>query len=178
MSITIRNAADHDLAAITKIYGDSVLTGTASFEEAPPSEAEMRRRHQSIVADGYPYLVAIDESGELAGYCYASRFRGRPAYRHTVEDSIYLNPAYFGRGVARQLLTQLIAECSALGFRQMLGIVGDAEHADRSIKLHEACGFDHVGVLRSVGFKHGSWCNTVYLQRALGDGDTTPPASD
>lgn len=170
---TIRPATEDDLAAVTAIYAQHVRDGTASFELDPPSVAEMRRRHAELASRGCPYLVA-EAGGELQGYAYAGPYRLRPAYQSTVENSVYLRPEAAGRGLGARLLEALIAACAARGFRQMVAVVGDSDNV-ASIRLHERLGFQPVGVLRSVGFKHGRWLDTVLLQRALGAGDAAPP---
>ena len=168
----IRPCADHDLAAITAIYALEVAEGRASFELDPPDETEMRRRRAALVEGGHPYLVA-EIDGAVAGYAYAGAYRARPAYRGTVENSVYVSRAHRGRGVARTLLRRLVEAASAGGFRQMIAVIGDSGNR-ASIRLHEACGFAHVGVLRSVGWKHEMWLDTVLMQRALGSGNALP----
>lgn len=170
----IRPATPSDIPAIAAIYDEAVRTGTASFELTPPGAAEMARRHAAIVEAGFPYL-AMEEGGGLLGYAYASAFRPRIAYRHTVENSIYVAPEAQGRGVGRALLAALIVQCEAQGFRQMVAVIGDSGNAG-SIALHRACGFTHIGVLPSTGLKFGRWIDTVLMQRALGPGASTVPA--
>ncbi len=173
MSFTLRVATEADLAAITMIYAESVLAGTASYELRAPDEAEMAKRYAAIKGQGYPYIAAEDRDGTLLGYAYASAFRTRPAYRWLVEDSIYLAPAARGRGIGRQLLDRLVDECTTLGFRQMVAVIGGASAA--SVALHRRCGFELTGTLKGTGFKHGQWLDTVLMQRALGEGLTTDP---
>ena len=172
---TVRDVADDDLPEIQAIYTPHVLSGLATFEEVPPAVDEMRARRAAIAAAGLPYLVAVVD-GRVVGYCYAGPYRPRPAYRHTVEDSIYLAPGFEGRGIGGQLLTTLIARCEAGGWRQMLAIIGDSGNAP-SVALHRRLGFRHVGTLQSVGFKLGRWVDTVIMQRPLGAGDTSRPAT-
>jgi L-amino acid N-acyltransferase YncA len=169
----IRTADDHDIAAITRIYADAVKNGTATFEIEPPDEAEMARRQQALIANNYPYVVA-ERSGVVAGYAYASHFHTRPAYRWSIEDSIYVDPQFHGQGLGRLLLTRLLAEAEARGFRQMIAVIGDSANV-ASIALHAAVDFRFIGTLRSVGFKHGRWLDTVVMQRPLGNADATPP---
>ena len=169
----IRPAAADDFPAIAAIYAEAVRTGTASFELDPPDVAEMRRRFAAVTAFGGPYLVAVGE-GRVLGYAYAGAYRTRPAYRFTVEDSIYLDASARGRGVGRALLGRLIADCTATGFRQMVAVIGDQANA-ASIGLHAALGFHMVGSLVSTGWKHGRWLDSVLMQRPLGEGDGTPP---
>lgn len=169
----LRAATPADIAAVQTIYAHHVRHGLASFEVEPPSPAEMLGRFESITGPGYPYLVAADGDTVL-GYAYASAYRARPGYRYTVEDSVYVAPRAVGRGIGRQLLTRLVAECERLGYRQMLAVIGDSANA-ASIQLHRACGFAHRGTLQSVGFKFGRWVDSVLMQRPLGQGDRTLP---
>ncbi|HTU53104.1 MAG TPA: GNAT family N-acetyltransferase [Acetobacteraceae bacterium] len=173
-NLILRPSNEGDVAAIAAIYAGHVRNGTASFETEAPDVAEMRRRWAELVGRGYPYLVAEDGAG-VVGYAYAGPYRTRPAYRETLEDSVYLRPDATGRGLGRLLLEALIGEADARGFRQMVAVVGDSGNV-ASIRVHERAGFRLVGVLRSVGYKHGRWLDTVLLQRALGAGDTSPPA--
>jgi L-amino acid N-acyltransferase YncA len=150
-----------------------VLRGTASFELEPPSEAEMARRRDTLVDSGHPYLVAEAEDAVL-GYAYAGPYRARPAYRWSVEDSVYIAPDAQRRGIGRALLERLIDEAQARGFRQMIAVIGDSAQVP-SIELHRVLGFRLIGTLAAVGFKHGRWLDTVLMQRALGHGDTAAP---
>lgn len=170
----LRAANPVDIPAIRTIYAHHVLHGLASFEIEPPTVAEMRSRFEAIVAAGYPYLVAADD-GMVLGYTYASAYRTRPAYRYTVEDSVYVAASAVGRGIGRQLLAALITECERRGYRQMLAVIGDSANV-ASIELHRACGFTCTGTLQSVGFKFGRWVDSALMQRALGVGDRSPPA--
>jgi L-amino acid N-acyltransferase YncA len=174
MTVAIRPAKTSDIAAITRIYAHAVEHGTASFELAPPNEAEMARRMNDFTGKGYPYIVA-EIGGALAGYAYAGPYRMRPAYRHTVENSVYIAPDIQRRGVGRALLAALIEASEAGGFRQMIAVIGDSGNQAGSIGLHEALGFRHVGILDNVGFKHGRWLDSVLMQRALGAGAKTEP---
>lgn len=169
----IRPSRDEDVAAITAIYGHHVLHGVASFEEVPPVVEEMARRRSVILAQGLPYLVA-ERDGCVIGYCYASMFRPRSGYRFTLEDSIYVDAAEVGRGVGRALMEPLLARCAALGYRQMVAVIGGQETIG-SIRLHERLGFAHCGVLPAVGFKFGRWIDIVMMQRALGPGADSLP---
>lgn len=173
MNATLRPAAHADLAQITAIYAHHVLHGLASFEIEPPDEAEVRRRFDAIVAGGFPYFVA-EADGRVLGYAYAGPYRTRPAYRYSVEDSIYVAPDAVGRGLGKRLLLALIEACAQHGYRQMLAVIGDSANA-ASIELHRACGFAQVGLLPSIGFKFGRWVDSVLMQRALGEGDRTAP---
>jgi phosphinothricin acetyltransferase len=169
----IRAATPADIPAITRIYADAVCHGTASFELEPPDEAEMTRRQRVLFDGGYPYLVA--EIGSIvAGYAYAGLYRARPAYRYSVENSIYVAPDMHRRGVGRALLERLIADCETRGYRLMIAVIGDSAQAP-SIALHRAAGFRLVGALEGVGFKFDRWLDTVLMQRPLGRGTSAPP---
>lgn len=170
----IRAARADDMPAITAIYGFHVRHGYGSFELEPPEAAEMARRYNRILASGLPYLAA-EQQGRVVGFAYADRYRSRPAYRCTLEDSIYVHPEHTGRGVGRVLLPALLDACERIGCRQLVAVIGDSGNLG-SIRLHAGCGFERVGVLRSVGFKLGRWLDTVFMQRALGGGDAAPPA--
>jgi phosphinothricin acetyltransferase len=169
----VRPATAADIPAITAIYADAVLTGTATFELEPPDEKEMIARMQALVAAGYPYFVA-ETAGRVVGYAYAGAYRARIGYRHTVEDSIYLALEARGQGIGGALLRQLITRCEAAGFRQMVGVIGDSGNL-ASIRLHAAAGFQSAGNLKNVGYKFGRWIDTVFMQRALGPGAATDP---
>jgi len=172
--IALRDATQADLPAIQAIYGHHVLHGLGSFEEVPPTLEEMTRRYGDIRDKGMPYLVAVRADGSLLGYAYANFYRPRIAYRYTVEDSIYVAPDAAGQGVGRKLLAELIARCTAMGFRQMVAVIGDSANMG-SVGLHKALGFAMIGNLPSVGFKFGRWVDSLYMQRALGPGDSTLP---
>jgi phosphinothricin acetyltransferase len=151
-----------------------VRTALASFELTPPDAAEIARRRVDVLARGLPYVVA-ELAGAVVGFAYAAPYRLRPAYRYTVEDSVYVHRDAAGRGVGRELLERLIADCAAAGYRQMIGVIGDSGNA-ASIGLHAACGFARAGLLPAVGFKFGRWVDSVLMQRPLGEGDATPPS--
>lgn len=172
----IRPATLDDIPAITAIYGEAVLNGTGTFELEPPSESEMRSRFEAMEASGHPWLVA-ETDGNVVGYAYAGPYRERAAYRHCVQDAIYLRPAARGQGVGRTLLAALIDEAERRGFRQMIGIVGDSANR-ASIQLHATLGFMPIGVLHDVGWKHGRWLDTVMMQLSLGKGALDPPGDD
>jgi len=158
---------------ITAIYAHAVRHGRASFELEPPDKAEIEQRRDALVGAGYPYLVA--EIGRVVvGYAYAGAYRSRPAYSGTVENSVYVATAHHRRGLGRLLLACLIEEAERRGLRQMVAVIGDSANL-ASIRLHESLGFTHVGTLRSVGWKHERWLDTVLMQRALGIGDGAPP---
>jgi phosphinothricin acetyltransferase len=173
MSLLIRAATAADIPAITAIYDHAVRHGTASFELEPPDAAEMARRRQTLVDGGFPYLVA-EADGALAGYAYAGPYRPRPAYRWSVEDSVYVAPARQRRGVGRTLLDRLIAAAEQRGFRQMIAVIGDSAQTP-SIELHRAAGFHMIGTVENVGHKFGRWLDTVLMQRTLGPGAASPP---
>jgi phosphinothricin acetyltransferase len=174
MTLTIRPATPADIPAITRIYADSVMRATASFELEPPDEKEMARRMRALIDGGFPYLAA-DTEGVLAGYAYAALYRTRPAYRFTVENSVYVAFDQHRRGAGRALLAALIEACAACGFRQMIAVIGDSPKQQASVGLHAALGFRHVGILQDVGFKHGRWLDTLLMQRELGPGGTQEP---
>ena len=171
--LTTRAATAGDVAAIAAIYAEQVLYGSATFEIVPPEEAEMARRLAEIESAGYPYFVA-ERDRRVLGYAYAGPYRARPAYRHTVEDSVYIASDSRGLGVGGRLLGQLIAATVAAGFRQMVALIGDSKNT-ASIRLHKAAGFSDVGTMRSVGYKHGRWLDVVIMQRTLGPGDSSAP---
>jgi L-amino acid N-acyltransferase YncA len=166
--VTLRAAAAADVPAIQAIYGHWVLTGVASFEIDPPGIEEMRRRFDEIAARGLPYLVAVAANGEIAGYAYATLYRPRLAYRFTVEDSIYLHPRFAGQGIGKVMLEALVSETSKQGYKQMIAVIGGGMENAGSVALHARCGFEHAGVLKSVGFKFDRWLDTVLMQRSLG----------
>ena len=169
----IRSSCDDDVAAIAAIYGYHVLHGLASFEEVPPAIDEIARRRREIVGRGLPYLVAEREA-RVIGYCYASPFRTRSAYRFTLEDSIYIDAAEVERGIGRALLEPLLLASAELGYRQMVAVIGGSDTVP-SIRLHERLGFVQAGTLSGIGFKFGRWVDTVLMQRAIGPGAATLP---
>ncbi|WP_424813964.1 N-acetyltransferase family protein [Roseococcus sp. YIM B11640] len=169
----IRPCEESDIPAITAIYGHWVTHGRASFELEAPAEAEIARRRAAVLDGGYPYLVA-EEEGEILGYAYATAYRPRPAYRFTVENSVYVRPGGARRGAGRALLDALIEECTRRGFRLMVAVIGDSAN-NPSIGLHAAAGFTHTGVLPGIGWKHEQWLDTVLMTRELGEGRSTPP---
>ena len=171
--IPLRPATPADIPAITRIYAEAVRFGVASFELEAPDEPEMAKRQRTLLDGGFPYIVA-ELDGGLAGYAYAAPYRARPAYRFTVEDSIYVAPEAQRRGVGRLLLERLIADSETRGFRQMIAVIGDSANA-ASIELHRALGFAMVGTFADVGFKFGRWLDSVLMQRALGPGSRALP---
>jgi len=171
----IRPATEADLPAITKIYEHAVLHGTATFELIAPDLAEMTRRYKSLIDGGFPYFVGVLD-GRVGGYAYAGPYRPRPAYRFTVENSIYLDPAIQRRGIGLVLLRRLIDECETHGYRQMIAVIGDSANAG-SIGVHTRCGFQMIGTHPDVGLKFGRWLDTVMMQLPLGEGAKTVPNS-
>jgi L-amino acid N-acyltransferase YncA len=171
--LIIRDACDTDFARIQAIYAHHVLTGVASFEETPPSVDDMLERHAAVLSKGLPYIVA-ELDGKIAGYAYATPYRPRAAYRHTIEDSIYIDDACRGRGIGRALLAALIERCEHGPWRQMLAVIADGGSGG-SLSLHADAGFELIGTLKAVGFKHGRWLDTTLMQRALGHGSDAPP---
>ena len=172
-ALRLRPAVEADVPTIAAIYADAVVSGCASFEIEPPDVAEMLRRHAAVTAAGFPWFVA-ERDGTILGYGYYSYYRTRPAYRFTVENSIYVAASTRRDGVGRALLLALVDHAEATGFRQMIAVIGDGDNA-ASIGLHAACGFTPAGVLHAVGWKHGRWLDSVLMQRALATGDRTPP---
>ncbi len=178
--ILLRDAQPGDCPALQAIYADHVQHGLASFEEDPPDLAEMEERLARTRALGLPYIVAEGpekDSGDDAGidgFAYAGPYRTRPAYRFALENSVYVRRGREGRGIGRRLLGRLIERCEALGYRQMIAVIGDSAN-QASIQLHETLGFRQAGCLRSIGFKHGRWVDSVLMQRALGPGDSHLP---
>ena len=172
-ALTVRPIRDADVPAIATIYAHAVLHGTASFEVDPPDLAEMSRRMRAIVDGGFPYLVA-EKDGRVLGYAYAGLYRTRPAYRNSIENSVYVGQDAHRLGVGRALLGELIEIATRAGFRQMIAVIGDSGNAG-SIGLHRALGFTFSGTIHSVGYKHGRWLDSVIMQRALGPGDGSPP---
>lgn len=172
--MNIRPATPVDLSEIQSIYAHHVLNGAGTFEEVPPSVEEMQARYQAIVSRGWSYLVATDTTGVL-GYGYYSQMRERSAYRYTAENSIYVRDDVRGQGVGKALVARLLEEAAAIGFRQMVAVIGDSENVG-SIGVHASLGFQRAGLLRSSGLKFGRWVDTVYMQRALGRGDQDVPS--
>ena len=171
--VVVRDALPADLPIVQSIYAHHVLHGLASFEEVPPDVAEMERRYRELLARRLPYVV-VESGGRVAGYAYAGPYRTRPAYRYTLEDSVYIAPDAIGRGLGRAALAEVIRRTADLGFRQMIAIIGDSGNRP-SIALHERLGFRSAGTLQAVGFKFGRWVDSVLMQRSLGAGDSRPP---
>jgi phosphinothricin acetyltransferase len=171
--VSVRAASEADIPAITRIYAHAVRHGTASFEFEPPDEAEMTRRMRALLDAGYPYLVAEVES-TVRGYAYAGPYRARPAYRYTVENSVYIAPEAQRQGIGRALIDRLITESEARGYRLMIAVIGDSAQTP-SIELHRAAGFKLVGAFAAVGYKFDRWLDSVLMQRPLGKGSSAPP---
>ena len=169
----IRPSRDEDLDAITRIYGHHVLHGTGTFETTPPTLAEMTTRRADVLGKGLPWLVA-EEGGQVLGFAYGNWFKPRPAYRFSVEDSIYMDPAAHRPGLGRALLAELLAALERTGTRKVMAVIGDSANAG-SIGVHRALGFEPVGVVQSCGWKFGRWLDIVLMQKTLGAGDSTPP---
>lgn len=171
--LRIRPLQPGDVVATHAIYAREVVDGTASWEWEPPSLEEWRARTVDLRAAGFPYLVA-EQAGVVVGFAHASSYRARAGYAWCVENSVYVDPAARRLGIARALMAQLIADCAAVGFRQMIAVVGDSRN-EASIRLHETMGFTRVGVFPGIGYKHGRWLDSVQLVRALGSGAAAAP---
>ncbi|MES2946699.1 MAG: N-acetyltransferase family protein [Pseudomonadota bacterium] len=169
----IRPSRDEDICAITAIYAHHVLHGTGTFETEAPSEADMSTRRADVLGKGLPYLV-IEHEGKVAGFAYGNWFKPRPAYRFSVEDSIYMAPDLGRKGLGRALLAELLARCEAVGIRKMMAVIGDSANGG-SVGVHLALGFKQVGVVESCGWKFGAWRDIVIMQKTIGLGDTAPP---
>ena len=173
MTTTVRASQEADITAITAIYAHHVLHGTGTFEIDPPGSADMALRRADVLGKGLPYLVA-EQAGQVVGFAYCNWFKPRPAYRFSAEDSIYVADSARGQGVGRQLLHALACQAEAAGVRKLLAVIGDSANTG-SIGLHRALGFTEVGVMRSVGWKHGAWRDIVLMEKTLGAGDSTAP---
>jgi phosphinothricin acetyltransferase len=173
MNLLIRPSRNEDVAACAAIYAASVATETASWEYAAPEVKEFARRRADVLAKDFPYFTA-ELDGKVVAYSYASPFRARIGYRYVVEDSVYVLNEMKGRGIGRKLLMTLIDECTRLGYRQMVAVIGDSANIG-SIKLHAACGFEQIALFKDIGFKFGRWLDSVQMQRELGEGSRTLP---
>ncbi|MDR2112739.1 MAG: GNAT family N-acetyltransferase [Candidatus Accumulibacter sp.] len=172
---TVRDSLPGDVPQIARIYAHWVRFGLASFELEAPPEDEMARRRQAVIDNGFPHLVATTApGGTVAGYAYASVYRPRAAYRFSCENSIYISPDHRRSGVGRALLAELIARCEKKGFRLMVAVIGDSGNL-ASIGLHRSLGFQHAGQLKTIGWKHDRWVDSVLMTRPLGEGSRTPP---
>jgi L-amino acid N-acyltransferase YncA len=172
-AIFIRPSTDADLPAIQSIYAHHVLHGTGTFETEPPNLAEMTTRRADVLAKKLPWLV-LASAGVVQGYAYANWFKPRAAYRFSVEDSIYMAPESAGKGYGKMLLIELLAQLERSGIRKAMAVIGDSANGG-SIGVHSACGFTHVGVFKSCGWKFGAWRDIVLMEKTLGAGDTTSP---
>lgn len=170
----VRPTEATDIPAVSALYAEAVLNGVASYEIEAPDEAEMTRRWRELVAGRYPHLVAMRDR-TIAGFAYAGPYRPRPAYRYSVEDSIYVSPSAQRTGIGRALLGSIVDVCQSAGFRQMIAVIGAGTEHPASIGLHRALGFRQIGVIEGSGFKHGRWLDTVLMQRPLGSGKSTLP---
>ncbi|MER0238799.1 N-acetyltransferase family protein [Fulvimarina sp. MAC8] len=173
----IRPASTADIAAITAIYEDEVLNGTATYELVPPDESEMERRFENLVGNDYPYIAAEGPDGAVLGYAYAGPYRPRPAYNWMVEDTIYLAREARGQGIGTRLLADLVARSEALGFRQMIAVIGGGDNQG-SIRVHARQKFEMIGTMKATGLKFNRWIDTVLMQRSLGEGMQTVPDKD
>jgi phosphinothricin acetyltransferase len=171
--LLLRASLDQDIPAITAIYAHHVLHGTGTFETEAPGIADMTARRADVLSKGLPYLVA-EQEGKVVGFAYGNWFKPRPAYRYSVEDSIYLAPDFHGQGLGRALLAELLARCEAVGIRKVMAIVGDSANAG-SVGVHRALGFTQVGIVEACGWKFGAWRDIVILQKTLGPGSQQPP---
>ena len=171
--LLIRPSSEQDIPAIAAIYSHHVLHGTGTFENEPPSDADIAGRRADALSRGLPYLVAVQD-GKIAGFAYANWFKPRPAYRYSVEDSIYLAPGLQRKGLGRALLAELLARCEAAGIRKVMAIIGDSANAG-SVGVHLAVGFMRVGVVEDCGWEFGAWRDIVIMQKNLGSGATQPP---
>ena len=170
--IVVRPSAEGDIPAMLAIYAHHVQRGLGEFDFEPLDGDDIKRRRKNMARHRLPHLVA-EHDGSVIGYAYAVPFRKRPAYRYAVKHSIYVHPDHLNAGVGRRLLPALIEACAAGGYRQMIAYIDVANMPSQ--RLHETFGFEHAGLLKSVGFKYGRWSDSVLMQRALGPGDTTPP---
>jgi L-amino acid N-acyltransferase YncA len=161
----VRRLLPADLRPVADIFGWYAVNSVATFEEAPRSDADWSALMMELDELGLPFLVA-EADGAIAGYAYAGPWRRKPAYRATVEDSIFISPQYTGRGVGRLLLTHVLTSCAAARVRQVIAVIADSE-AEASVRLHESCGFMHAGRLADVGYKHGNWISTLLMQREI-----------
>ena len=171
----LRPSQEPDLPAITAIYGHHVLHGSGTFENEPPTLADMRARRAEVLARHLPFLVA-EEGGHIVGFAYCNWFKPRPAYRFSAEDSIYLAPDAHRRGLGRALLAELAAQAQAAGVRKLIAVIGDSANAG-SIGVHRSVGFEQVGVLKSCGWKFERWLDVVLMEKTLGAGNSRAPQS-
>ena len=173
MPLTFRPSTDADVPAITAIYAHHVTHGTGTFETTPPTEADMAARRADVLSKGLPYLVA-ELDGRVLGFAYCNWFKPRPAYRFSAEDSIYLDPDAAGQRIGNRLLLELAKQAETAGIRKLIAVIGDSDNV-RSIGVHRAVGFRHVGTIESCGWKFGRWLDIVLMEKSLGHGNRTPP---
>jgi L-amino acid N-acyltransferase YncA len=169
----IRPCTDADLPAITRIYAHHVLNGTGTFETSPPSEDDMRTRRADVLGKNLPWLV-LEQHGVVQGFAYGNWFKPRPAYRFSVEDSIYLASDASGHGFGKLLMAELLVQLERRGVRKVMAVIGDSANLG-SIGVHRSAGFEHVGVVEACGWKFGRWLDIVLMQKTLGAGSSTPP---
>ncbi|MFJ9425395.1 GNAT family N-acetyltransferase [Streptomyces sp. NPDC101249] len=172
MGAVIRPAIPADLNAVAEIFTHYVRHTVITFEETPPSSAAWHQRLDDLATRELPFLVA-ELSGHVVGYAYAAPWRPKSAYRHTVENSIYLAPDRTGRGLGGALLEALLTACARTRARQMIAVIADAG-TDASVALHRRFGFADAGRLAAVGYKHDRWIDTVLMQRTLGRTPASP----
>ena len=165
LNIKVRRLAADDLGDVSAIFGWYAVNSAATFEEAPRAESEWSELRRQLDSLGLPFLVA-EVDGKVAGYAYAGPWRRKPAYRYTVEDSVFIAPGLTGLGIGRRLLSELIGAATEAGAKQMIAVIAESE-ADASVGLHKACGFTEAGRLKDVGYKHGRWISTLILQRQI-----------
>lgn len=161
----IRPAEPGDLDAVAAIFSYYVTSSVVTFEETPPTAQDWRETCDDLAARGLPFVVC-ECDGQVVGYAYAAPWRAKPAYRHTVESTIYLEPGRTGRGLGRRLLRALQRHCALAGAEQMIAVIADNGNP-ASIGLHRACGFTDAGRLRNVGRKHGRVIDTLLMQHDL-----------
>lgn len=176
--LTVCDAGLEDAEAIARIYAHYVLESTATFETEPPGEEETRRRIGAILEAGYPFVLVreVEEDGcegRVIGFGFAQRYGPRTGYRYSVETTIYVEPGCVGRGIGGRLLSALLDQCEARGFRQAFAVIAESEPA--SVVLHARAGFFPVGTLAAAGWKHGKWLDVFLMQRQLGDGNQSLP---
>ena len=169
----IRPSRGEDIMAVTAIYTHHVLHGTGTFEIDPPTVADMTARRADVLSKGLPYLVA-EQDGKVIGFAYCNWFKPRPAYRFSAENSVYMAAGSHGKGLGRALLAELAIQAENAGVRKLIAVIGDSANAG-SVGVHRSAGFEHVGVLKSCGWKFAKWLDVVLMEKALGVGDSRPP---